>query len=402
MTPPRARRLRPLFGGLLVALVALLGWFAFSQKTAPPPLAQPVPSVRPAPAQSQSISPSSATAPKPALAADAPSAAIRAAIRRTLAALRSLPSGPLAEAQARALLDLLRAELDAGDLAGTVAAILEFLRSGADASTSLPFAVEDGGALSAAPSLRTFLLDQLGRLDALAAAGFSREFLAAPLTPDTVPDESSLALRNLAWGSDGPLADTDRSLFDKRIEALLQNPAWATSASAGFLEGFDAAVFSRNPALIAPLSALLNQTAAPATRHATHLALDRLALSGGAALIAAIAAEPALSAQPGLRAGLLARADVTDTAQRSTIETYLRDPAVTAAEKNTFVTTFPLRSFTDGPRLITEPRDRTGADLMAADRAALAVMREWRNDPALAPLHPSLTTSITRLQSMLR
>jgi hypothetical protein len=402
MTPSRARGLRPLLGALLVALAALLGWLAFSPDPAPPPVAQAAPRGVLASSPSQALSTPSAAAPKPALAADAPSAATRATLLRTLSALRALPASPLAEAQARELLERLRAELADGDLAGTVAAILEFLRSGKDAPTSLPFTVEDGGALSAAPSLRTFLLDQLGRLDALAAAGFSREFLAAPLASDAVPDESSLALRNLAWGSAGPLADADRSRFDSRIEALLKNPAWAASPSAGFLEGFDAAVYSRNPALIAPLAALLRADAAPPARHAAHLALDRLALSGDAALIVTIAAAPALSAQPGVRAGLLARADVTDATQRTTIETYLRDPAVTDAEKQTFVATFPLRSFTDGPRLITQPRDRDGAELMAADRASLVVMREWANDPALAPLHPSLDATITRLESMLR
>ncbi|MEY4488289.1 MAG: hypothetical protein RIQ79_797 [Verrucomicrobiota bacterium] len=403
MKPATSRRLRPLLGALFIALAALLGWLAFSKKSAPPVLSQQAPSVRPAPASPPALYPPTAASPKPALVADQPSAATRAALLRTLAALRALQGGGApAETQARELLDRLRDELVAGDLAGTVAAIVEFLRGGEDAATPFAFTMEDGGALSAAPSLRTFLLDQLGRLDPVAAADFTREFLAAPLSPAAVPDESSLALRNLAWGSPGPLADADRAVFDARITALLQNPDWAVRPSAGFLEGFDAVVFSGNPALVAPLAALLDEAAAPSTRHAAHIAMDRLALAGDRAVIAAIATEPGLSAQPGLRAGLLARADVTDAAQRSTIETYLRDPAVTDAEKKTFITTFPLRSFTDGPRLITQPADPEGADLMTADRASLVVMREWATDPALAPLHPSLSASITRLESMLR
>lgn len=404
MKPAPDRRLRPLAGALLVAFVALLGWLAFHSKNASSAApAKPAPVLSAPSAPDPLRAPSAAPrAPKPELAADAPSDTVRASILGTLAALRALPVGPLAESQARDLLARLRAELDAAGLAGAVAAIVEFLRGGEDAATTLAFEIEDGGALASAPSLRTFLLDQLGRLDPLAAASFSREFLAAPPASETVPAESSLALRNLAWGSPGPLAADDRILFDTRAAALLQNSAWAATPDAGFLEGFDAAVFSGDPGLVAPLAALVADSSAPATRHAARLALDRLALSGDAGLIAAIAADPDLSARPGLRAGLLARADVTDAAQRSTIETYLRDPAVTAAEKSTFVTTFPLRSLTDGPRLITAPRDRTGADLMTADRAALVVMREWTADPALAPLHPQLSATITRLESMLK
>jgi hypothetical protein len=403
MKPATSRRLRPLTGSLLIALAALLGWLAFSKKSDPPSLAQKAPPVRYAPASSPALSSPSATSPKPALAATLPSAGARAALLHTLAALRALQgAGTITDTQARELLDHLRAELAAGNLAVTVAAIVEFLVGGEDAATSLAFAMEDGGALSAAPSLRTFLLDQLGQLDPVAAAGFSREFLALPLSPATIPDESSLCLRNLAWGSPGPLAAADRILFDARATALLQNTDWAARPSAGFLEGFDAVVFSGNPALVAPLARIMNGAAAASTRHAAHIAMDRLALAGDSAVIAAIATEPSLSEQPGLRASLLARADVTNAAQRAIIETYLRDPSVGETEKKTFIAAFPLRSFTDGPRLITQPKDQEGADLITSDRASLVVMREWATDHSLSPLHPSLTATIIRLQSMLR
>lgn len=403
MSPASPRRTRLFLGALVAVLVALAAWFG---STTNPNLPSP-PEKRPpgssAPASPPPVPSSPPVAPsKTAIPPATPSAALRASLLRTLAALRALPPGSLAETQARDLLARLRAELESAELAPAVAAIIEFLRGGEDASTTLPFDIEDGGALATAPSLRTFLLDQLGRLDPLAAAGFSRAFLDAPLTPDAIPAESSLALRNLAWGSPGPLSADDRTLFDTRLAALLQNPAWAARPDSGLLEGFDAAVYSGNPSLVSSLAALLADTSAPATRHAARLALDRLALAADPAVISAIAATPALDPLPGVRAGLLARADVTDSTQRAALETYLRDPAVAEAGKQSFIAAFPLRSLTDGPRLITSPNDKTGEELMAADRAALAVLREWTEDPALAPLRPSLSASITRLEKMLR
>src|SRR5947209_3269362 len=78
----------------------------------------------------------------------------------------------------------------------SVAAIRKFLDSKKDASLSQGFHVDGGGFLTEAPTLRTFLLDQLERLDPAAAAEYAKTILASKDSPD----EWAVALRSLAHG----------------------------------------------------------------------------------------------------------------------------------------------------------------------------------------------------------
>lgn len=77
-----------------------------------------------------------------------------------------------------------------------VSAIRQYLDSKADATTHLGFKVGGGGWLDEAPTLRTFLLDELARLDPAAAADYARVILGGMDSPD----EWAVALRDLAAG----------------------------------------------------------------------------------------------------------------------------------------------------------------------------------------------------------
>lgn len=314
-------------------------------------------------------------------------------------AIRDLPSGmgpQERQEQAAAILRALRSALASGDLSASVAAILNYLQSGADTASGLPFRVGEGGSLESAPTLRAFLLDVLGTLDPIAAADFSREGLRSP--PQS-PEETALGLRNLAWGSGGSPNPGDVQLMARNVAALLDSDAWRSAPSTGYLESFDAAVFLSDPETTMRLTAIA--AAQGASSAAALLALERIAQAGNPDLLRLIA-DPAspMAARPAFRAELLARAEVSDPAARAVVEEYLASPSIPVSEKQVFLAAFPLRSQTEGPRLITEPP--VPANLPALDRAALEVLRAWDNQPAFGSVQPSISAAIERIEEYLR
>ncbi len=117
-----------------------------------------------------------------------PGGAFTAIIR----AARELSS---AEGKAQAL-ERLRQAFAAGPADQAVAGIRQYLDSKTDAGTGREFKLGDHGSLVEAPTFRTFLLDQLARIDPAAAAEYARTIL----TSSDSPDEWAMALRSLARG----------------------------------------------------------------------------------------------------------------------------------------------------------------------------------------------------------
>ena len=208
--------------------------------------------------------------------------------------------------------------------------IRKFLDSKADAPTHLEFAIGPGGLLADAPTFRTFLLDELARIDRADAADYSKTILQSKDSPD----EWAVALRNLAWGD----TSTDgRQLLEQKTEEMLQDTSWQESPSTGFLEAFDTAVYLGGTSLLPTLTSLLQQSNNPALTHASFLALDRLAINDPQTTLSALLADPAaLNGHEATRADYFARADVSDPAQRQLVENYLLDPQISAAELNAF------------------------------------------------------------------
>ena len=153
-----------------------------------------------------------------------------------------------------------------------VAAIRRFLDTKSDASTRLGFKVASNGLLDQAPTLRTFLLDELGRIDPSAAADYSRVILAAMDSPD----EWAVALRNLAVGD----ASADgRALLSQKAAQMLQYAPWQQNPSTGYLEAFDVPVYLGGVDFVPALSSLVQSQDNPAIAHAAFLALDRLVIN---------------------------------------------------------------------------------------------------------------------------
>jgi hypothetical protein len=118
-----------------------------------------------------------------------------------------------------------------------VTAIRKLLETKADVPTQQGFKINGTGFLDEAPTLRTLLLDELGRLDPAAAADYAKVVLA---TSDS-PDEWAVALRNLARGDN---TAQGRALLERKTGELLRQDSWQQNPSVGFLEAFDVAVYS--------------------------------------------------------------------------------------------------------------------------------------------------------------
>ena len=313
------------------------------------------------------------------------------ALQAACDALRSASNA----AASRQQLAALRQSLAAMPVNEAVAAIQQFLDARTDTPTRLDFKLASNGLLDEAPTLRTFLLDELGRLDPAAAAEYSRVILSSMDSPD----EWAVALRNLALGDS---SDAGRQLLAEKAAAMLQYAPWQQSPSAGYLEAFDVAVYLGGTGLLPTLSNLVSLTNNPGVAHASYLALDRLVINNPAAELAALESDPSLMQGRELtRANYFARADVRDPQQRQVLETYLLNPQIGAAEMNTFAGIYPNANFMISPNLLTPTPTPDHAALVSRDAESLAVAQQWLGDPRFAKLQPVVAQIIQRLQGFL-
>lgn len=286
----------------------------------------------------------------------------------------------------------LRQELASMPPSAAVAAIRRFLDSKADASTHLGFRLASHGFLNEAPTLRTFLLDELARIDPAAAADYSKVILASMDSPD----EWAVALRNLALGdssSDGA------ALLAEKTAAMLQYAPWQQNPSVGYLEAFDAAVYLGGTDLVPTLSDLVQSADDPAIAHAAFLALDRLVINDPAEVLASLEEDPDLMAgRESTRADYFARADVRDPRQLQILESYLLNPAISTAELDTFAGVFPNANFMISPNLLTENTTMDHDTLVSRDAQSLTVAEQWLADPRFAQVAPELQTVVQRLE----
>ena len=329
---------------------------------APPALPAPISEPKSAPDRLQQVSDSLRAAPDPETA------------RRLLAELRG------------ALAGMPRHE--------SLATIRRFLDAKTDAPTHLGFKLAANGLLDDAPTLRTFLLDELARLDPAASADYSRVVLASMDSPD----EWAIALRNLAGGD--PTED-GRSLLRQKTAEMLRYAPWQQNPSVGYLQSFDVAVYLGGTDLLPTLSDLVRPQDNPALAHASYLALDRLVINQPAAVLAALETAPDLmQGREATRANFFARADVRDPQQRQVLETYLLNPSLGAAELNAFAGVYPNMNFMLSANLLTQNATPNHEALISLDAQALVVAQEWLADPRFAPLAPALNRITQRLAGL--
>ena len=262
---------------------------------------------------------------------------------------------------------------------GAAKAILDFLKSGEDASTHLPFIVGAQGAMESSPTLRTALLDLLPSLDPTAALDVARELMDRKSSPD----EYALSLRNMAWNDlDGDL----KKELASRLDAMLQVPDWLATPSAGFLEGFDVAVEISDLRSFKQMLGLVRNDpgeAAKSLARASFIALDRMILRNPSLLTDAAAQDPAfLDAAPQQRASLMSRLDLTVPDQRTLFIRYLSQPNHGPEEMDYFAEIFPNGNYLDGHRLVTTGEDtHTIASRQQADRDTLREIEKMSASP---------------------
>ena len=290
----------------------------------------------------------------------------------------------------------LRQELTASPTNEVSTSIRQFLDSRTDTPTGEGFKIGGNGFLSEAPTLRTVLLDYLGRIDPAAAAEYARVILS---TKDS-PDEWAVALRNLALGDSGA---GGRELLQNKMAEMLTYSPWQQNPSVGYLESFDVAVHLGGTNFIPTLTGLVRSLDNQAVAHAAYLTLDRLVIRDPAAVLEVLGADPdSMHGRELTRADYFARTDVRNPRQRENVEKYLLDPRIGSAELQQFAGVFPNANFMISQNLLTAAPTPDPSALTARDAESLRVVQQWLADPRFARLRPQLEKMKSRLDEFVR
>ena len=273
-------------------------------------------------------SPSPSKAPTPANKVDAASVArLGVTINQALAVLRD-PANP----NKKQALEALRDALAGGEPHAAIAAIRQFLAGGQDATTGLRFKLGDGHTLDEAPTMRTFLMDQLGTLSKDVGSTDAAEAARETLATKGSADEWALALRNLAWSD----PDGSKSLLAAKARELIEYQPWQAAPTGGYLEAFDVAAYAGDASIIGDL-APLSSTSSKVGRAAL-IALQRLSGMAPDQVAAYLNANPGVLADaPMRRADYMGSVDLSQPSQLADAEAYLNRTDVSEAEKDKFL-----------------------------------------------------------------
>ena len=290
-----------------------------------------------------------------------------------------------------AALSELQDALHASPPGGAVTALLAMLDSGDDAKTGLVFRVGPGGDLLAAPTLRVWMLDQLGRLDPNSAANYAAHIYAR----HDSADEWAVALRN-DWRVAGPTGHLEG--VRARALELLADTEWAKQPSLGFLEALDVSVATMAWEAVPRFEQWLDPAQPHALRAGAWVALDRLTMEGPSDFLPTLVQHREwLASQPLLRAGFIARADLSVERERSAVETYLQRDDVVKTEGRRFFELIPNVNSTISHNLVTKLRMRSPSQAARLDRVSLAAIREWYVQPRFSRWTIELAEAESRL-----
>lgn len=270
-------------------------------------------------------------------------------------------------------------------------AIVRVLNTRQDALAFGRFAPGKDGFLSAYPSFRTALLDQLEKVDPKAALEMGKNILSESENPD----EWALSLRIVARHGQ---SDGDRVFFEDKVQELLHKGSWLEDPTFSFLHAFDATVNDGRDVTIERLGALLGENQNRAVTHAATVSLDRLFQNQALAGVQYITAHPEfLDGAKGFRASLVARIDPSDTNGLGVVESYLRDTVFSVEEKRTFFQLFPNFNSTFSYNLITESTIPTRTEMRNASVAAVTQLSLWSNENRYPEFQDDINRAIERL-----
>lgn len=310
-------------------------------------------------------------------------------IQRSLERLESPPGSDDPSAILRSLRDGIRA----AEPGVAAMAIVDFLMSGRDAATRLPFVVGSGGTMESVPTLRTALLDLLPSLDPEIALEVARGVMNA----EQSPDEYALALRNLAWSNFG---DDLKNELASRLNQMISLKDWREHPSAGFLEGLDAAVEIADANTFGAMLRLNATAENGALARASFMVLDRMVVRDTSLLEQSFETDVGLSGiAPERRASLMSRLESNSENQRKLLVDYLANPDLGENESDYFAELFPNGNHLHGNWLITssEP-SRSIASRLEGDRRILAGIEGILAGNPPAQVSKALVRIQTRLQ----
>lgn len=298
--------------------------------------------------------------------------------------------------EARKILQEIRTYLTGLPKDAAVALLQKYFASNRDLTTKLQFSISPDGSLKEAPTLRVWLLDCLSLVDPQTAAGYARTILGS----SNSPDEWAVSLRDFARVRNSP---DDVAFVQAKIREMLGRPDWLQNPSAGFLEAFDAIVYTHDKTMTPDLARLVQDPENRAAAHAAYLTLDRLVIDDTAAVLLQLHNDPKmLEGHEQTRANYFARADVRDPQQRAVLEAYLLDPVRTPKELQTFAGLYPSGNFMISNNLLTKVATPGRDDLAAHDREALQTVEGWMTDPRFTALLPQLQQIHGRLATFVK
>jgi hypothetical protein len=250
------------------------------------------------------------------------------------------------------------------------AALLEFLRSGEDLSTSLGFVVGEAG-LDEWPTLRAFLLDLLGKIDPEMASRYALETVI-PAKSSTVEYAVSLQILWNHGGAEKPTQELTQAWL-----GLLKKADWSARPDPAWLESLDFA--SRIPEATPEfLKASTDWLADPENVvervGAVDLALERMAVQQPVAIMEALVRDPSLlSLGRGIyqRSQIFARASLNDSDQQKLLAAYLQRLDPGSQEAELFFAAFPCHNFSVSPGLSGQPKVNSSREIISSDRGAL-------------------------------
>ena len=281
----------------------------------------------------------------------------------------------------------------------TASAVLEFLQTGQDLPTGLDFVVGEGG-LEEWPSLRTFLLELLGKMNPEMANLYALETV--------IPEKKSAAEYAVAlqilWNHGG--AEKATSELASAWLGLLQQPDWAARTDAAWLESLDFAtrIPEVAPVFLETATAWLAQGSAARFKiGALPLLCERMMLSQPRETLDLLVARPDLLGQgqgPSLRAEIFARTDPRDPGQTADLEQYLARLTPGGRETEKFFRSFPMRNYGLAPALSGIPDVPEAAVLREQTQAALAWCETAILNPRLASHRQNLLNLRQRLSDL--
>ena len=281
------------------------------------------------------------------------------------------------------------------------AALLEFLRSGEDLSTSLGFVVGEAG-LEEWPTLRAYLLDLLGKIDPEIASRYAMDTVI-PAKSSTVEYAVSLQILWNHGGAEKPTPELTQAWL-----GLLRKADWSDRPGPAWLESLDFA--SRIPeAMPEFLKASTEWLADPENVvervGALDLSLERVAVQQPVVVMEALIADPSLLGKGrGVyqRSQIFARAKLNDAGQQRLLVAYVNGLDPTSREAELFFDQFPCHNFSVGPGLSGQPQLQSSRDVIQSDRAALVWLESQSNSVWVQKQPDRWRNAVQKLRQIVR